>query len=139
LLLAILAIGFGAGTIAGEEERGTLELVVSHPVKRTRIVSEKALVFGAIAFLVGAATGHRALAIGLATAGAVAAYLVNGLAALVEALEVPQKLSPFYHYAVGDPLRQGLALDHTLVLVALALAAALAGVLAFERRDLASS
>ncbi len=185
LLFIVCAVGNGAGAIAGEEERGTLDLLLSTPVTRRRVAVEKigamvlelaglgavlwaalwigatvvgmddvsaahlaaatagagllALVFGAIAFLVGAATGHRALAIGLATAGAVAAYLVNGLAALVEVLEVPQKLSPFYHYAIGDPLRQGLALDHTLVLVALALAAALAGVLAFERRDLASS
>lgn len=44
LLLAILAIGFGAATIAGEEERGTLELVMSHPVARRRIVVEKAFV-----------------------------------------------------------------------------------------------
>lgn len=44
LLLAILAIGFGAGTLAGEEERGTLELLVSHPVPRRRIVWEKASV-----------------------------------------------------------------------------------------------
>ena len=42
----------------------------------------------------------------MTAATAVAAYLVNGLAPLVHALEVPQKLSPFYHYAVGDPLRQ---------------------------------
>jgi len=118
---------------------GMDDVSAAHLAAATAGAGLLALVFGAIAFLVGAATGHRALAIGLATAGAVAAYLVHGLAALVEVLEVPQKLSPFYHYAIGDPLRQGLALDHTVVLVAVALAVALAGVLAFERRDLASS
>ncbi|MGZ8687334.1 MAG: hypothetical protein ACXWZP_02780 [Gaiellaceae bacterium] len=87
--------------------------------------------------MIGAAAPHRVLAIGVATAGAVAAYLVNGLAALVEALEAPQKASPFYDYAVGDPLRQGLARDHRLFLVAIAAAATTVGVLAFERRDIA--
>lgn len=183
LLFIVCAVGNGAGALAGEEERGTLDLLLSNPLPRWRLAAEKlgamalelvglgvvlwaalwvgavtvgmdvparnlaaatasavllALVFGAIAFMVGAATGHRALAIGLATAGAVAAYLVNALAALVDALELPQLASPFYHYAAGDPLRQGLALDHGLVLVAIAVAAAVVGVLAFMRRDLAS-
>lgn len=183
LLFIVCAVGNGASAIAGEEERGTLDLLLSHPVTRRRLAVEKigamvlelaglgavlwaalwvgativgmdvsaahlaaatasaallALAFGAIAFMVGAATGHRALAVGLATAGAVAAYLVNGLAALVEALAMPQKASPFYHYAIGDPLRQGLALDHSLVLVAIAVVAAVVGVLAFERRDVAA-
>jgi ABC-2 type transport system permease protein len=183
LLFLVSAVGNGAGAVAGEEERGTLDLLLSNPVTRRRVALEKlgamtlelaglgvvlwaalwlgglpvdldvsawhlaaatasagllALGFGAIAFMVGAATGHRAVAIGVATAGAVAAYLVNGLAGLVEVLEVPQKLSPFYHYAAGDPLRQGLAVDHSLVLVAITVAAAVVGVAAFERRDLAS-
>lgn len=184
LLFLVSAVGNGAGAIAGEEERGTLDLLLANPVTRRRVALEKigamavelaglgavlwaslwlggllvgmdvsaahlaaatasaallALGFGTVAFMLGAATGRRALAIGVATAGAVAAYLVNGLAGLVDALRVPQKLSPFYHYAVGDPLRQGLALDHSLVLVAIVLAAAAVGVAAFERRDLSSS
>lgn len=44
LLLAILGVGFGAGTLAGEEERGTLDLVLSYPVARRRLVLEKAFV-----------------------------------------------------------------------------------------------
>jgi ABC-2 type transport system permease protein len=183
LLFIVCAVGNGASAIAGEEERGTLDLLLANPVTRRRVAVDKlvamavelaglglvlwgalwlgaalvgmdvsaahlaaatasaallALAFGAIAFMIGAATGHRALAIGIATAGAVAAYLVNGLAALVDTLAVPQKLSPFYHYAIADPLRQGLALDHSLVLAAIAVAAAILGVLAFEWRGLSS-
>jgi ABC-2 type transport system permease protein len=183
LLLVVAAIGTGAGTIAGEEERGTLELLLANPISRTKVVLEKtlamvleitalgvvlwvalwvgaqaadmdisaghlaaatlsavllALAYGAIAVLLGAATGKRALAIGVTAAAAVAAYLVNGLAPLVEALEVPQKLSPFYHYAAGDPLRHGIAFGHLAVLVAIAVfAIGLAPVL-FSRRDLAT-
>jgi ABC-2 type transport system permease protein len=181
LLFLVAAIGNGAGSLAGEEERGTLELLLAHPVSRTHVAAQKlaamvaeiaglglvlwlslwlgsraasmgvsagrlaaavvdagvlALVFGSIAFLIGAATGRRTIAIGLATAGAVAAYLVNSLAALVHGLRTVQKASPYYHYAVGDPLRHGLAADHLLVLAAIAALASVLGLAAFARRDL---
>jgi ABC-2 type transport system permease protein len=183
ILFLVAAIGHGAGSIAGEEERGTLELLLSTPLSRARIALEKlaamcvelaalgvvlwlalwigtlvfemdvsaghlaaataavvalAIAYGAVAFMLGAGTGRKGLAIGVAVALAVAAYLVNSLAALVDALEPAQKLSPFYHYAAGDPLHQGLDPWHTLVLLAVASAAAAVGVIAFGRRDLAS-
>jgi ABC-2 type transport system permease protein len=183
LLLLVAAIGTGAGTIAGEEERGTLELLLANPVSRTRVVLEKtvallielgglgvvlwlalwvgalaadieisaghlaaatlsavllALAYGAIAVLLGAATGKRTVAIGLTAAAAVAAYLVNGLAPLVHGLEVPQKLSPFYHYAGGDPLRNGASFVHMGVLVAIAVVATALAPWFFSRRDVAT-
>lgn len=181
LLLLVAAIRNGAGTLAGEEERGTLELLLAHPVSRTRVASQKlaamvteiaglgfvlwialwvgahatnmgipagrlaaavadaaalALVFGSIAFLVGASTGRKAIASGLAAVTAVAAYLVNSLAALVPGLRTVQKASPYYHYAVSDPLRHGLAADHLLALMAVAAIAAGVGLVLFARRDL---
>src|SRR5262245_10048010 len=183
LLLLVAAIGTGAGSIAGEEERGTLELLLANPVSRTKVVLEKmiallveitglgvvlwlalwigalladmdisaahlaaatlsavllALAYGAIAVLLGAATGKRTLAIGLTAAGAVAAYLVNGLAPLVDGLDVPQKLSPFYHYAVGDPLRNGVSLTHMAPLVGIAVVATALAPWFFSRRDVAT-
>jgi ABC-2 type transport system permease protein len=183
LLFLVAAIGTGAGTIAGEEERGTLELLLANPVSRARVVVEKslalalevaalgvvlwialwvgalafgmdisawhlasatlaavllAIAFGQIAVLVGAASGRRSLTIGVTAALGVAAYLVNGLAPLVDALDAPQKLSPFYHYAAGDPLRRGVSLGHLAVLAAIALAAAAAAPWAFSRRDVST-
>lgn len=41
LLLLVVAIGMGARAIAGEEERGTLELLLSAPVARRRVLAEK--------------------------------------------------------------------------------------------------
>jgi ABC-2 type transport system permease protein len=182
LLLLIAAVAAGSGAIAGEEERGTLDLLLSLPISRTRLVLEKlaalaaeaiglgfvlwlslwvgaravgmaigvdklgaatlaavtlAVAYGAIALLVGCATGRRGVSIGVAAAAAVAAYLVNSLAPLVSALEPVQKLTPFYHYGAGDPLRAGLSLPHLAVLAAIAVAAAVAAVAAFARRDLA--
>lgn len=40
-ILAIFAVATGAGLVAGEEERGTLDLLLSHPIRRWRVVMEK--------------------------------------------------------------------------------------------------
>jgi ABC-2 type transport system permease protein len=43
ILLLVLAIGAGARLVGGEEEDGTLELELAHPVARRRVVAERAL------------------------------------------------------------------------------------------------
>jgi ABC-2 type transport system permease protein len=182
-LLLVVAVGGGAGAIAGEEERGTLDLLLSSPLSRRRIALEKlvalcvellglgvvlwsslwlggrivsmgipaadlagatasavllASAYGAIAFLLGAGTGRKALAIGISIAAAVAAFLVSSLASIVDALEPLRAVSPFHHYAAGDPLTNGLQPWHALFLLAVGATAALAGLLLFDRRDVAS-
>jgi ABC-2 type transport system permease protein len=94
--------------------------------------------YGAIAFLLGAGTGRKALAIGISIAAAVAAFLVSSLASIVDALEPLRAVSPFHHYAAGDPLTNGLQPWHALFLLAVGATAALAGLLLFDRRDVAS-
>ena len=49
LVFLIFAIGAGAAAVAGEEERGTLDLVLAHPVRRRSYVVQR---FGALALLV---------------------------------------------------------------------------------------
>jgi ABC-2 type transport system permease protein len=46
LLLVMMAVAAGARAIAGDEEAGTLELLLAHPVSRTRLLLER---FGALA------------------------------------------------------------------------------------------
>lgn len=41
LLLIIYAAGFGARAVAGEEEEGTLDLVLSAPISRRRVLAEQ--------------------------------------------------------------------------------------------------
>lgn len=53
LLLTVFAIAFGASTLAGEEERGVLDLVLAYPVRRQRLVTEKTVAL--VAALVGLA------------------------------------------------------------------------------------
>src|SRR5512146_3292407 len=175
LLLLVAAIGAGARSTAGEEESGTLDLLLANPLSRRRLVLDKlsalvteitilglvfwvslvvgckivgmhissahlgqataaaallAVAFGALALFVGAVTGRRGVAI------AVAAYLLNSLAELVDFLRPLRGASPFYHYVTQDALRAGLGLGHCAVLIALALAAAAAAIATFNRRDL---
>jgi ABC-2 type transport system permease protein len=183
LLLLVYGIGAGARAIAGEEEAGTLDLLLSHPLRRRRVLLEKlgaavallivlgAIVFvsvtlssaafgldvgtldvaaatlaavllgatfAALAILVGAATGSRALAIAVPTAVVIASYLLFGLGNLVDALEPLRPLSPWEWYAGGDPLRNGFDWAGTLLLAAATAVLAGAAIPLFERRDLST-
>jgi ABC-2 type transport system permease protein len=63
LLVAVFAIAFGTRAVAGDEEAGTLDLLLAHPVGRTRLALER---FGALAaalVLVGALLWLAMLAI----------------------------------------------------------------------------
>jgi ABC-2 type transport system permease protein len=55
LLVLVYAIGAGASAVAGEEDRGTLDLLLANPISRARVLMEKfaALVVG-VAVLMGA-------------------------------------------------------------------------------------
>ena len=50
ILLCIFAILQGAGAVAGEQERGTIDLLMAQPVKRWRVLLEK---FAALAAAIG--------------------------------------------------------------------------------------
>ena len=181
LLLVVAAIGAGARAVAGEEEQGTLELLLATPLSRRRLVAEKAgalavelvvlsgvlfgtlavgtrlagmeigvtrlaaaslsglllaLLFGALALLAGAASGRRPLATAVPAAIAVASYFANALGLVVTGLRPLRHVSPFYHYAAGDPLREGFALDHAMLLAAATLVFAALAPAALQRRDL---
>jgi ABC-2 type transport system permease protein len=161
LLFTVYAVGLGAGAIAGEEERRTLDLLLATPVSRRRVALQKyaglaivvtaltgafwlalwigaratdmaigagslaaaavasalfALVVGALAFALGCLTGRRGPSLAIAAAVAVASYLLNGLASLVDWLEPARWLSPFYLAIGRDPLRDGLSAGGTIAL-----------------------
>jgi ABC-2 type transport system permease protein len=89
LLLLIFAIGHGAGAIAGEEERGTLELLLANPVGRRRLVGEKLLglvglvaVFSAVTWL-SSWTSGLAVDLGVSAARMLAATVAAGLLGLL--------------------------------------------------------
>lgn len=182
LAFAGYMIAGGSAATAGEQETGSLELLLSQPVSRRRVVLEKygalcaslaviaaalivvlgvftrvfdlhisiahlvaatisayalGVLFGAIALLAGCATAHRALAAGLASGAAVAAYLLSSLASLVEGLQRFRPISPFWWYSGHDPLSHGIEPLHLALLIAATIVCLAAAVAAFERRDVA--
>jgi len=94
------------------------------------------LLFGTVALAAGALTGSRSAALGLTAAVALPAYLANNVAALVGELEPVQKLSPFYYYLRGDPLRQGFDYGGLAILAAASLVLLAVAVWGLERRDI---
>ncbi|MDQ2742613.1 MAG: ABC transporter permease [Chloroflexota bacterium] len=180
LLVILFAVVTGARAIAGDEEAGTLDLLLAHPVGRTQAVLQRfaALVvatlaigavlliallvvaslarldvaagnlaamvlhlvllgvcFGAFALAMGAAVGRRGPVFAATAVVGVLTYLANTLAPQVGAVAWLQKLSPFYYYAGGQPLRHGVQLGGIGVLAAVSAALVAAGAVAFERRD----
>jgi ABC-2 type transport system permease protein len=89
LLLLVFAIRAGARAIAGDEEDGTLELVLMHPVTRQRVLVERYVaVVVMIGLLTAALTGATLLFAplfgaldGVSVTGLVAASLAAGLLA----------------------------------------------------------
>jgi ABC-2 type transport system permease protein len=87
LLVLVLGIGAGASAVAGEEEAGTLDLVLSRPIRRSRLVLEKLAVVVAsvsvlgvvlfISMIVGAFATGMHLALSRLAAASVAVWAVG--------------------------------------------------------------
>ena len=91
---------------------------------------------GTVALAAGAATGRRAAALAVGAGLAVASYLAHALSATVTGAGWLGDLSPWGWYLGSDPLAEGFDVGGLTLLAALAVVAALAGLVVFERRDL---
>jgi ABC-2 type transport system permease protein len=69
LLLLVFSIGAGASAVAGEEERGTLDLVLAHPLRRRDYVVQRFLsllvLVSVLCLVVGVSTGLGSLLVDL--------------------------------------------------------------------------
>jgi ABC-2 type transport system permease protein len=180
LIMLLLTIGYGAAALAGQDEDGTLALVVALPVRRRTIVFQKAcamaiqalllaatvtlcvligrefqltvgagdavaisvalmlmgLDFGLIAMAIGAATGRRGTALGIASGLAAASYLLSSLASAIPAIRPGRYLSLFYWSVGDDQISRGVSPGDFTVLIAVALCALAASVAALRNADL---
>ena len=181
VMVIIFAVSLGASAIAGEEDKRTMEILLTEPVSRRRVLLEKyafllaanamlgvvvwlslaigaiavgmdvsmfklaattlssallGVTFGSLAFAVGAFTGNRGLSIGVSAGAAAATYVINTLAAIVDVLEPAKWLSPFFYYNGNVPILNGLDPLHVGLLLVVIAVPAIAGYLAFQRRDL---
>ncbi|HVC71287.1 MAG TPA: ABC transporter permease subunit [Acidimicrobiales bacterium] len=92
--------------------------------------------FGLVALTVGAATGRRGTALGLASAIAAASYLVSSLAPAVAWIR-PARFASLFYWSVGDnQLTSGLTAGELVVLLGTAVVLIGLAVSAFKRLDL---
>jgi beta-exotoxin I transport system permease protein len=180
LVMLILTIGYGAAALAGQDEDGTLALLVTLPRSRTAVALAKTaamaaqaaviaaavaacvlvgrsfeltlpagdvigvsatvallgLDFGLVAMAVGAWTGRRGTALGVASATATASYLISSMAPVVSWLHPVRYVSLFYWSVGDDQLGSGVTAADLAVLLAVALAALAGTLAAFRRLDL---
>ena len=95
------------------------------------------LVYGVLAFAVGAATGNRATASGAATGLLIVSFLGAGLLPMLGgAWETVAKFFPWYYIDASSPLINGVNWPQVAVLTAVWLVLLIAGGVAFNRRDL---
>lgn len=91
---------------------------------------------GLVALAVGAATGRRGTAIGVASALAAASYLINSLAPVVTWIRPARFVSLFYWSVGNTQLTVGLSLGDLAVLVAAGVVLSGLAIFAFEHLDL---
>ena len=183
VLLTVYGISIGARAIAGSEHDGTLELILTNPVSRVRVATERAVsvaafltalgavallallllgtavgmldelsllrlagacggvtvlagLHAAIAFAVGAATGHHGSAVAVAATVAVAGYLLAGLLTTTDSLNWLQALSPWHWLLDSNVLVNGTPPVPLIIEIALSITLVAFGVQRFNRRDL---
>ena len=96
------------------------------------------LLYGSVAFALACALRGRGIPIGVAVALAVAGFILNGLAPLVENIERYREWTIYYLFAASKPFSSGLEPFYTAILIAGSAAFLILGVGAFLRRDMLS-
>lgn len=135
LHVALVALGTFLGLVAGVALAGG-GITLGHLAALVLHLAFFGWAVGAVALALAAITGRRAVASGGAAAFALAGFLINGFAPLVNGIEWLKYLSPFYYYAGSDPLGNGIRLGHLAILAATALALTAVATARFGRRDL---
>jgi beta-exotoxin I transport system permease protein len=115
-----------------------IDVSVTALVETTLAVLLLALALGLGALALGALTGERGHAIGIAAAAGSAMYLLGSLAALVGWLGGARKLSLFYWAVENGQLAHGVSWAGFAILAAAVLVMLLAAIAAFERHDVAA-
>lgn len=181
LTLTGLAISLGSASIAGEEQKGTLGLLLANPKSRTHVLVSKAgsmvlltavgaaplwaasylvpalldveigethinammlhlsfnaLFYGFGAMAVGAWTGNRSLASGVAAGVMIVSYFAVGILPLVDSLADLARVFPWYYYDGSEPLVNGVDWRHVGVLATGCVLFAVTALVGVNRRDL---
>lgn len=136
MLALVTAVALVALLVLAPRVGLTKDLSPGHIVAATVATSLMSLVFAAVAFAAGAATGNRSVAVSAASALALGAFVVEGLGAQVKVLRPAREISPWHWLLHSEPLRNGWAPEAWLLPLAVSLVLLASGSLIFSRRDL---
>jgi ABC-2 type transport system permease protein len=139
ITMVVYAFAVGLAIFAGValgSVLGGLGLSVSNIAATCLLMTLVGLAFGALALLVGAASGRVKVAVFTSVGAGIALHVLNALLPLNDSLIGYAKWSPFYYYLSSDPLNNGMHWGHGAVLAGLALLLTAMAVVLFERRDL---
>lgn len=100
------------------------------------LVTLLGLLFGALALLLGAATGSAKIATYGAIGAALTSHLLNSFLPLSDDLGRFARWTPNYYYLSSEPLLNGMPWGHAAVLAGLTVACVGTAIVLFERRDL---
>jgi beta-exotoxin I transport system permease protein len=128
LTVAIVALSAPFGVLEGIQLWGLVGACMA--------VACLALLFGSVAYAVGAATGRRGPAIATATAIAVTGYLIQSLQPLTHLLDPARFVNPWHWYSERNMLAYGVTLEAIVAPLGISAVLVLLGVLVFRRRDL---
>src|SRR6266571_3625285 len=137
LLLSFWTILAGARLLRGEEERGTMDVLLGTPQPRTRLLLEKIGALVLALLLLSQFTISRGAAAGGASGLLLLALLLNIAGREVSGSWL-QYLSPFYYYNLNRPLIPSFTDTPAaaLVLLGLGLLFAVLSAVLFARRDI---
>ena len=94
------------------------------------------VLYTAIGFCVGAVTGRRGVALGVAFTLAIAGFLLYSLAPMVDVFDTINPANPFQWAVGGDPLTNGVDVGYALLFLLVSVLLFAGAVLAFRRRDI---
>lgn len=95
-----------------------------------------AVFYGMLALAIGAVTGNRDTATGATTGILVLSFFAVGLLPLVQGLEGLRKAFPWYYFDGSEPVYNGIAWGHLLMLLVASAVLLVVAVAGFNRRDL---
>jgi beta-exotoxin I transport system permease protein len=135
ILLAVLGVVTFAATVVGSTIGG-LGMDIGNIAAISLLAALLGLSFGALALLLGAATGRVSTAVQGAAGLALVTFLLNSFLPLNQDVAGYARLTPFYYYLGGDPLMDGLQWTHAGLLAGLVVAFVVLAVVSFDRRDI---
>lgn len=137
VLLLVLVVVFAAATLGLAAAVDALDGVrLTGLLGACAAAGALALLHLSLAYAVGAATGRRGPAVGIAAAVAIGGYLIYSLLSLIEALAPLRYATPWYWYLQRNMLAHGVPPAAIAVPVAVSGVLLAVGWALFRRRDL---